>query len=144
MNDKDLVLGVSGGNCDFKIVRLDDEKRDHMISDEIVNDINSGQFSYDFMDRIREICLSKARMKILSYLLINGISSPGKLHDELDIPLSTVYREIKYLGKMRLLTTIDQLNEGRGRPSSLVKVQQATFDQILERLLDAYIPTNRS
>jgi hypothetical protein len=83
MNDKNLVLGVSGGNCDFKIVRLDDEKRDHIINYEIVNEITSGQFSYDLLDRIREICLSKARMKILSYLLINGKSSPGKIHDEL-------------------------------------------------------------
>lgn len=37
---------------------------------------------------------------------------------------------------MRLLKTIDQLNEGRGRLSILVNVKQAGFYQILEKLME--------
>ena len=142
MNDRDLVLGVGDGDCDFEIVRLDVEKRDHMKSGEIVNETTSGEVCYDFMDRIRDICLSKARMKIYSSLLINGISSPGKLHEELDIPLSSVYREIKFLEKGGLLETVDQLNEGRGRPSIRVIVKLAEFNQILEKLKECFLVTH--
>ena len=138
MNDRDLVLGVGDGDCDFEIVRLDDEKRDRVLNCEIVNEVGSGQVLYDLLDRIRGICLSKARMKIFSYLLINGISSPSTIHEELDIPLSTVYREIKYLEKRRLLKTIDQLNEGLGRPAFFVMVNQSGVDHLLENIMEFY------
>jgi DNA-binding MarR family transcriptional regulator len=86
------------------------------------------------MARIRGLFLSKARMKIFSHLMLNGISSPGKLHEELDIPLSSVYREIKNLEKGGYIETVHQLSEGRGRPPFRAMINQSEVHHILEKI----------
>lgn len=141
INDKDLVLGVGDGDSDFKIFRLEKERNDGFSYNDSERIFASKQDVSDFMDSFQEIFLSKARVRIFSFLLMNGGSLPSEINEELGISLSTVYREIKNLEKYGLLETRNQLTEGRGRPSSLIKVNKECLDEIFEKIMD-FFPFN--
>ena len=130
MKNQNLVLRASTDvDIDLEILGLQvheatKEKRDQTAQNNML----------EFFSKLRTIFLSKARMRIYIHLLLNEHTSACELHGELDIPKSTIFRELKRLQSMDLVCSSSSIPDGRGRPFSHYTIEETHSREVHEAL----------
>jgi predicted transcriptional regulator len=130
MKNRNLVLRASGDvDIDLEVLGLQvheakKEKRDQTTQNNMLK----------FFSKLRDICLSQARMRIYVHLLQNQYMSACELHEELGIPKSTVFRELRHLQSMDLLRSSSSIPDRRGRPSTRYHIEDKQSREVIEAL----------
>ena len=87
-----------------------------------------------FFSFVEKICVSRVRREIFVHLLVVRASCALMLQRDLELPMTSVYRELNRLVRLGLVERVMPLRDGVGRPYTIYAVQGYRPEDVVEAL----------